>query len=299
MKYWIRRSLILIAMIMVIPAFAQDEEKELLDLDLTFTLHKLFDGSRSLNIKAGARIDKVFIPAEGLPFTFFGDHFGEEIEIGHATTDQYGVAKLVIDNSTPLPTMDSAGNYYLIAKFDGDENYFESEAEIEAREGFIEMTIDEEADARNVSVKVFGLNEEGEELPVEWASVSLYVPRLFSMLRVQEEFTDEEGMAYFEFPDDIPGDEQGNLVIFARFEDDEFGMLETKTEKPWGIPSVAESNLNVRALWSTNAPFWMIITLVILILGVWVNYIFVVSNLLKIKRENKSELPREIDWETE
>lgn len=301
-NHMIKFSRILMVMLFSVACIsspAQDEEPEMIDLDLTFSLQKLHDGARTLSIKAGSRVDKEFIAAEGITINFYGDNFGEEELIGTVTTDEYGKAIHRLEPGIKLPVMDSMGNYYLIARFDGDDKYFETEVEIEAVEGFIEMTIDEEDGLKNIMVKVYGFVEEGEEVPVEWASVSLYVPRLFSMLKVKEEFTDEEGKAYFEFPDDIPGDALGNLEIYARFEGDEFGMLESKTEKLWGIPMAIDAEVNVRALWSNHAPIWMIITLTILILGVWGHYAFVVLNLRKIRRDGKSEIGKEIAWENE
>ncbi|MCK5367862.1 MAG: hypothetical protein KAQ62_04895, partial [Cyclobacteriaceae bacterium] len=42
-------------------------------------------------------------------------------------------------------------------------------------------------------------------------------------------------------------------------------------------------SIPTRALWHTNAPLWMIITLIILLVGVWGHYIFVIINLFKLK----------------
>ena len=63
------------------------------------------------------------------------------------------------------------------------------------------------------------VNENGEDKPVPDEIVMIYVPRMFSLLLINELTLDENGTASFEFPSDLPGDKDGNLTIIAKFEE--------------------------------------------------------------------------------
>ena len=79
-----------------------------------------------------------------------------------------------------------------------------------------------------------------------------------------------------EFPDDLPGDSIGMVTIVAMFQDHgEYGNVEMRQTIQWGIPSDHSLPESHRALWTQFAPSWMVITLSILLAGVWSHYFFV------------------------
>jgi hypothetical protein len=101
---------------------------------------------------------------------------------------------------------------------------------------------------------------------------------------------DENGSASLEFPTDLPGDSEGNLTIIAKFEEHEtFGNVERASQQKWGIPSVNPAPIAHRALWTKTPPMWMIITLSILLTGVWGHYLFAIISLIIIKKESKKQ----------
>jgi len=76
--------------------------------------------------------------------------------------------------------------------------------------------------------------------------------------------------------------------VFARIEENEqFANIEVSQNHLWGIPSIHGVSGSHRALWTEIAPMWMIVTLTILLSGVWGNYIYVIIQLILIKRESK------------
>jgi hypothetical protein len=146
---------------------------------------------------------------------------------------------------------------------------------------------------KTVSVRGYEIGNDEEMIPVQDADVYFYVPRLFSDQIIGEsEIVD--GQSYIIFPENIAGDTIGNISIIARIEDhDEYGNVERKVSNfRWGTTAPIEDdkslmtitiNIPTRALWHTNAPLWMIFTLIFLLIGVWGHYVFVIISLFKLK----------------
>jgi hypothetical protein len=133
---------------------------------------------------------------------------------------------------------------------------------------------------------------DGEAVPVPDEDVYVYVKRMFRDLPLAEDFLDENGEFVAEIPDDIPGDAEGNIEIIARFNDHYlFGTVENRQTIQWGVPTQYDFAVSERTLWTQIAPLWMIITLSILLTGVWGHYIYVVVQLIilrKIARKEKT-----------
>jgi hypothetical protein len=107
---------------------------------------------------------------------------------------------------------------------------------------------------------------------------------MFNPLPVGEVTLDEDGNGSVEFPADIPGDIDGNIVIISKFDDHpEFGNLEQREVLKWGVPFITADHSSRRALWTKTAPKWMIYTLTILLAGVWGHYLFTIISLVRIK----------------
>ncbi|MCK4855668.1 MAG: hypothetical protein KAT31_15425, partial [Bacteroidales bacterium] len=111
-----------------------------------------------------------------------------------------------------------------------------------------------------------------------------YVPRSFSLLPVGEEWF-EGGKAQLNFPTTLPGDSIGNLTIIARIEDHElYGNVEAVAMKDWGLAMPRVVVKNRRGLGDTDAPLWMVYTLIVLLSVVWFHYLYVFYLMIKIKK---------------
>jgi hypothetical protein len=99
---------------------------------------------------------------------------------------------------------------------------------------------------------------------------------------------DDQGRFTFEFPANLPGEADGTIHIIARIEENEqYANIETTRSYAWGVPSVVAVSGAQRTLWTEIAPMWMIVTLTILLSGVWGHYIYVIIQLILINRESK------------
>lgn len=144
------------------------------------------------------------------------------------------------------------------------------------------MTFDTEDSVRMCKVAVTSADTAVAEVEVK-----LYVKRLFSLLPVgSATATDEDGVASFEFPDNIPADLDGKLTVIAKIEDDEnFGNAEIQSQIGWGIPRKDSGEMG-RSLSSSraNAPIYFIVVSNLIIIGIWGTLIYVILQVFKIKK---------------
>ncbi len=153
-----------------------------------------------------------------------------------------------------------------------------------AQEKSADMTISfEKAEDKNIcKVEVVS-----EGKPAAEVAVKLYVKRLFGNLPIGEEVaTDESGVAVFEFPNDIPLNEEGNLIVLAKVEDDEnYGSFDAETTTKIGTPKkVTEINVNERSIAGSDAPIYFIVASLVVFAGIWAAILYVVLLVFKIKK---------------
>ena len=108
-------------------------------------------------------------------------------------------------------------------------------------------------------------------------------------MKIADGWFEEDGTGYVEFPKDIIGDYNGNVLVKGKIEEhSDYAYAETHAEINWAIPKhAAHLEGPIRTLWTPIAPLWMIITLIIMLVGVWGHYIYAVIQLWKIKKLGK------------
>jgi mono/diheme cytochrome c family protein len=121
-------------------------------------------------------------------------------------------------------------------------------------------------------------------VPVTGAEVKLFVHRTFGMLTVDEaKSTDKEGTAVFRIFHQLPGDTAGNILVSARFtNEDLFGAVSKDTLLQAGKKTFPVSLVAGRAMWNNvrKAPVWIIVTYGLGLLTSW-GFIFYV--LMKLR----------------
>ena len=117
--------------------------------------------------------------------------------------------------------------------------------------------------------------------------LTLYAKRYFGRLQLDEVMhTDGDGIAYFEFPTDLPGDKLGNVVIIAKVSDDIYGEAEYKQNFKIGIPTDKPPLTQKRTIWNVGekAPIWLLATYTTGILVVGLFLLYILFNLWKLKK---------------
>jgi len=153
-------------------------------------------------------------------------------------------------------------------------------------EAIVAVSFSEEDNTKTIIAKA----SDQTGLPIEDLELYFYVKRTFSLLPIGDGFnaTDENGILEIEFPNDLPGDPEGNLIIVTKIiESDMYNDLTIETTKNWGLPIILEdSSVEKRSLWSAaaNAPISLIIIISTMIFAVWYIICFIFYKLYRISR---------------
>lgn len=265
-----------------------DAEEEVISPYIEFKYIKNTEGNRILEAKLFHATDLGLDPLEGLAVEFYTNNIEEPVLLGKAITDSRGTARYYIPGDADLPG-DEDGYWWFYALFEGSAGYEMTMEEISLMDVELEMKLEEKGELKKIILEAY-TTEEGFKVPVSNEDIFIYVPRMFSLLPVAEGYF-IDGMAEVEFPDDVPGDEKGRLTVIGRFNDHwQFATVEQRAETDWGVPASHEVAETHRALWTQIAPRWMIITLSIMLAGVWGHYLFAILSIIRVKRIGKKEV---------
>ena len=150
----------------------------------------------------------------------------------------------------------------------------------------VSLSFSDENDIKTIIATV--VDQSG--LPIEELDLYFYVTRTFSLLPIGDVFntTDENGLVEVEFPNDLPGDTQGNVVIVVKIiESDLYNDLSLEIVKNWGIPTTQlDQSEEKRSLWAAaaNAPITLVLATSGMILVIWFIIGYIIFKLFKISR---------------
>jgi hypothetical protein len=264
---------------------AQDTEVEKKAPDLIFTVMRLSDGGYELKSRLVILEKKIDYPVSGakIDYTIGADSL---ITINGNITDNHGYAYAYIKPGVRIPR-DKEGVITAIAAYEGSDVNEAASAEAIFTEARIKLTCEMVDTVKTAKVEAYKINADGSETPLSGETVTVSVQRMFSKLPIGDASLDESGVGTVEFPNDLPGDSTGNLQVIAFMSEHEtFGNIESSVQAQWGIPK-AKVLVTHRALWTQIAPMWMIVSLTILLIGVWAHYTYVIIQLIYIKIKGK------------
>jgi hypothetical protein len=221
---------------------------------------------------------------------FFASGDKKTRNLGQAKADEEGNAVLKLPVAKGLP-QDKDGKTTYTAKFNGKDKYRPALETFTAKFARITVNFSKEDSLRFILVTATQVDRKDAIKPIQKEKIIVYVPRLFNLLKIGETDLDVAGKGKVEYPGNLVGDSLGNIIVIARIEDnDVFGNVQGQSSISWGIPKqyyLAEKP--TRELWTPIAPIWMIVTLIIMLTGVWAHYIYAVIQLIKIKQISKKK----------
>ena len=137
--------------------------------------------------------------------------------------------------------------------------------------------------------KVVVLATDQNNLPIGDLELYFYVKRTFSLLPFGDTFnsTDENGLVEVNFPDDLPGDHQGNVTIIVKLLDsDLYNDQQLENVKNWGIATPPNPVSEERSLWAAaaNAPIPLVLGISSMIASIWFIILYIIYVLFKISR---------------
>ena len=207
------------------------------------------------------------------------------IDLATLQADTAGKVSLYFAEDYVLPQNED-GKTILEAAYEGNDEYRSATNDLEIMDLDLKISFDMEDSVKYLTVLATTKDFEGNDVPAEEVSINIGVRRLYSVLPIDEIETDEDGIGMMEFPNDIPGDAEGNITIVARVdESDDYGTVESISSYNWGLPVDYELKALPRQLFTDEAPLWMIASVFIILLGAWYHFFLSISKLIKLKKE--------------
>lgn len=284
--------LLVVAMALGHEARAQEgsEAKEEVSPSLVLSYLCTSNDTVLLNARLQFRKERNFIALQNATIAFSIMAGEKTLDLGTVKTDSTGTALCFVPLTQDIPS-DADGLITYQASFKGEENYLEATESISAKPAKITVEFYEEDSIRYIRVTATQKDSKGVDIPVPGETVKLYTPSLFRPLPIGEISLDDQGTGTMEFPVTVIGDSTGKVVVSAMIEEhDLFGMVRGTGLSEWAVPKhLIPAERPTRELWTPVAPIWMIITLIIMLAGVWAHYVYAVVQLVKIKRLAKKE----------
>ena len=255
--------------------------EDLIKPRLGATYTKLSDGTRSLSLALSASIDDKRVNIENAPLSVYSVNGSEKILLGAVNTNRKGKAIFSVSPKISIPK-DKDGFFTFEVQYAGNTKVDAASATIHLQDVSLAISFSEKDSVKNVFIKAVAFNDKGEPSAIQDIPIELYVKRLFCLYRFGGEKTDSAGSCTVEFPGTIPGDTTGNVTIVAKIlENDVYGTIETVSDFKGGKPLIIEPKPK-RGLGDTDAPLWMVYTLLVLLSGVWLHVLYVIRLVIKI-----------------
>lgn len=138
------------------------------------------------------------------------------------------------------------------------------------------------------SIKKVLVTVTSDGTPAKEVEVKLFAERLGGQLPLGEGTTDEEGLASFDFPADLPGDEARNIKVVAKVEDNDVFMdTEVKGTINWGVEGLIRPSQTLERSLSAGrarAPIYFIVIANLIIIGIWGTLGYIVLQMFKLKK---------------
>lgn len=147
-------------------------------------------------------------------------------------------------------------------------------------------------DAKTNKIKVIvNANEPKGTVALKDAEIVLFVKRYFGRLQIDKTFrTNNEGIATFDFPKDLPGDKTGKVELIVKVNDEVYGEIESLSSLRIGVPTDKPSLTENRAMWNVmaKAPVWLLITYVFCVLLVTLCFFYIFYNMYRIQKSGNN-----------
>lgn len=259
------------------------------DIYIEFTTIKKENLNRYLIAKLTAENDNGEYFVVGQKVKFFAANGDNEIIMGVAISNEKGIAELNLHYEGNMMPKDDDDYITFFARIEPNDKYELVEEQLQVKDVEVKLDFIEVEGEKQIHFAAAIIDKNNNFIPIADDDLYLYVPRMFSQMKIADGWLEENGKGYVEFPLEIIGDENGNITVIAKIEEhDDFGNIEVSKKINWASPKTSHlQDGPLRELWTPIAPVWMIITLIILLAGVWGHYIYAGIQLWKIKKSSK------------
>lgn len=284
-------GLILVTLMLAgIICYAQDSTKnEKKELQLNVSYYQPQNNVPYLVVTSKTKVERKFIGVKDLKVNVYLNSASDSNLIQSFQSNATGEERIYIPTSLK-EAWNAASSLTFIAVAAANKEFDETKGEAQINKAKIEIDTSRTDEAKNVTVTVKEL-QNGEWVPAKGVELKIAVKRLLGNLPIGDEetyTTDSTGSVTAEFKrDSLLGDNKGNFILLARTEDNEnFGNIFAEKNVNWGISPVKDDSFNHRSLWATRnkTPIWLLFLAYSIIAGVWGTLIYLVRQLLKIKK---------------
>ena len=267
---------------------AQDSTKK--DLLLNIGYYQINNKVMYLMVNTKTKINSKFQPAPNQNVTLYLDSIAETNLISKIKTDEKGTAKVILPVQLKN-TWQAASNHTFIGVTESTDQFNKTNAETSVTIAKVSIDTSTEGKTKNIIATVSVLKN-NVWLPAKAVEMKVGVSRIGGILSAGDEptyTTDSTGSVTVQLKkDSLPGDQKGNIKLVVKVEDnDQYGNLLVEKTVPWGIAVKAQNNFfNQRTLWSTRfkTPIWLLIIAYSLGIGVWSIIIYLIFQIIKIKK---------------
>jgi hypothetical protein len=282
----LHRYIVLLGILTLVTAsdlVAQKTQKKTTRIALEYI--KNYDKTESLVATLRVK-DPKYIALNDVVVQFYSVYDTSKILLDKIRTNENGEAIFLLDDN-PKILKDTSGVMSFEVEYFGDKSKNSSKRKLSVKQANLEMSFLQKADVKSIEVSANEIGLDGEPIPIEGITLQFYIKGTFSLLNFAKEKTDEDGIVQVEFPVDMPGDTAGVLTILVKIEENRtFGTIESRGKMNWAI-QLEPTKEKQRGLGDTDAPLWMVYTLIILLSAVWFHYFYVIFLIIKIKLANR------------
>ena len=252
------------------------------------------NSTQYLILQSQLKKDGQITALKGKKYDVFMDKSDSANLVGKLVTDRNGKANAVIPPSLKQ-AWEAAPQHIFIVNEAGEEiisDYTINKANIS-----IDTTTTDSIHSITATVQKW---DNGKWAPAAGVEMKLGIKRLGGVLPAGDDLTvttDSTGTATTELKKlDLPGDMKGNYTLVAQVDDnDRYGNILAEKVVPWGTKLQYDNTFfQKRTLWSTrrHAPFWLLFMAFGIIFSVWSTMIYLVFQIVKIKKIGVAEASR-------
>lgn len=243
-----------------------------------------------IDVSTKKKMGRKFEPVKGIPVNVYFNEESATNLLGKIITDVNGEARVALPPSFKA-AWDSLSEIKFLAVSDSSAGVESLSGDVTIKKAILVIDTTSAEGIRTVTAQL--KEKKGNEwVAVKEIEMKLGIKRMLGNLTVGDADTytsDSTGMASAEFKrDSIAGDEKGNLILVARVEDnDTYGNLVVEKSVPWGKAVKPDNSFfNQRTLWSTRfrTPYWLLFLAYSIGGGVWATIIYLITQILKIKK---------------
>ena len=151
------------------------------------------------------------------------------------------------------------------------------------KEATLTMSFDGKDSIKHVVVTVMDADK-----PAAKVDLKLFADRLGGQLPIGEATTDDNGIASFDFPADLPGDLDRNIHVICKLEENDIYMdNETDGTIKWGKEGIIRpSNTLDRSLSAgrARAPIYFIVASVTILVAIWGTLCYIVLQIFGLRK---------------